>query len=912
MNLSYLKLLLLALSYAHALPSMTPKDLDNKIYFAVELDPNTHKPFQVNKYFKSLGDDIPSSWTFEEPIESVPNHYLFSVPKEKQYTDDLFDIGYHARSQMLSKRSPEHINLERRLASKGVRSLEVFEPRQLYKRGLIPPAGKIDSSLQALYDIAKQFDINDPIFPEQWHLYNPVQLGHDINVTGAWAQNITGSNVKVCVIDDGLDLDNKDLADNFFAEGSWDFNDPGPSPKPRLFDDRHGTRCAGEIAAVKNEACGLGVAYRAKVAGVRILSKRIIPSDEAAAINFAMDKNDIYSCSWGPSDNGQTMEAPPEIVKKAMMTAIQKGREEKGSIYVFASGNGGALEDNCNFDGYTNSIYSITVAAIDRKGFHPSYSESCSANMVVTYSSGSGDYIHTTDVGDKCVKTHGGTSAAAPIAAGIFSLVLEANPKLTWRDMQYLVWETAIKVNDDPGWQKTPTGKEFHHAYGYGKLDAYAIVERAKTWENVKPQAWHFLPTKVENSPVPKDASKPVEFTVEVTEEDLKNSNLDHLEHIQVHVNAKSTQRGALKMTLTSPAGIKSEIMPFRKMDMSGDGVRDWNFMSVAHWGESGVGEWKLTLEHGSTTSVNLASTLIDWRLMLWGQSIDASKAKLFPGMDKIDEKQPIEVNPPSEISSIADSSATSTASSPITTVSSAESASVPPTQTESTSTTATDKPSPSTTQAAGDGKEGQDKETGESNKDENKSKYIGSLFPTFGMSKNTAAWVYGSACIILTFVALTSGYLWWLRRKRAREGKNYGRLNPLVPRNPNHDEEFGEELDYLSEFLMSDDEHEDADEHINTPYNPSSSRNSKEGRYLDHDSAIALSGSAGDASSAGKPGLSVGKKAVDLYKVSDGDDSEDTQIEKDQKGESLFELGDNDSQDDLQDTTTGAGGSKK
>lgn len=73
------------------------------------------------------------------------------------------------------------------------------------------------------------------------------------------------------------------------------FQRSGPLPKPRLSDDRHGTRCAGEIAAVKNDACGLGVAYNAKVAGVRILSKRILPSDEALAINFAMDKNDIYS-----------------------------------------------------------------------------------------------------------------------------------------------------------------------------------------------------------------------------------------------------------------------------------------------------------------------------------------------------------------------------------------------------------------------------------------------------------------------------------------------------------------------------------------------------------------------------------------------------------------------------------------
>jgi kexin len=87
------------------------------------------------------------------------------------------------------------------------------------------------------------------------------------------------------------------------------------------------------------------------------------------------------------------MEAPGVLIKKAILKGINEGRSGLGSIFVFASGNGAAAGDNCNFDGYTNSIYSITVGAIDRKGNHPYYSEHCSAQMVVTYSSGSGDAI---------------------------------------------------------------------------------------------------------------------------------------------------------------------------------------------------------------------------------------------------------------------------------------------------------------------------------------------------------------------------------------------------------------------------------------------------------------------------------------------------------------------------------------
>ena len=37
-----------------------------------------------------------------------------------------------------------------------------------------------------------------------------------------------------------------------------------------------------------------------------------------------------------------------------------KGRNGLGSIYVWASGNGGKFEDNCNCDGYATSIYTVS------------------------------------------------------------------------------------------------------------------------------------------------------------------------------------------------------------------------------------------------------------------------------------------------------------------------------------------------------------------------------------------------------------------------------------------------------------------------------------------------------------------------------------------------------------------------
>ena len=40
-----------------------------------------------------------------------------------------------------------------------------------------------------------------------------------------------------------------------------------------------------------------------------------------------------------------------------------------------------------------------------------------------------------------------GTSASAPMAAAIIALTLEANPSLTWRDVQHIMVRTARSVN---------------------------------------------------------------------------------------------------------------------------------------------------------------------------------------------------------------------------------------------------------------------------------------------------------------------------------------------------------------------------------------------------------------------------------------------------------------------------------
>ena len=55
------------------------------------------------------------------------------------------------------------------------------------------------------------------------------------------------------------------------------------------------------------------------------------------------------------------MDGPGPLAKRAFLNGVVRGRNGKGSIFVWASGNGGRYADNCNCDGYTNSIFTLSI-----------------------------------------------------------------------------------------------------------------------------------------------------------------------------------------------------------------------------------------------------------------------------------------------------------------------------------------------------------------------------------------------------------------------------------------------------------------------------------------------------------------------------------------------------------------------
>ncbi|KAK4550008.1 hypothetical protein LTR36_002975 [Oleoguttula mirabilis] len=753
------------------------RDYDAHDYYAVHLSPSI-QPQDVSDH---LG------LHYEGPLGELQDHYIFRASDRQQGYDHIQTAQEDLRRRRRKREAGSeeaHILDTVLLAQK--QELEKRFP--LVKRSIIPTRQEppVDPAVQKGLDIAKTLGIADPIFQDQWHLYNPVQAGHDINVTGVWEQGITGKNSTVCIVDDGLDMDSDDLRANYFAAGSYDFNEQVNDPKPRLSDDKHGTRCAGEIAAVRNDVCGVGVAYDGKVSGARILSKLISDADEAVAMNYAFQENQIYSCSWGPPDDGQSMEVPGILIRRAMVNGVQKGRAGRGSIYVFAIGNGAANDDNCNFDGYTNSIYSVSVGAIDRKGLHPYYSEKCSAQLVVTYSSGSGDAIHTTDVGaNKCYNNHGGTSAAGPIVAGIYALMLEANPALTWRDIQWLTVLTAVKVDQPSDWaMNEAVGKDFSHQFGYGKADAWALVEMAKNWTNVKPQAWFYSPWMHVNHPLTQ-GDQGLTSSFDVTADMLAKANLQRLEHVTVTMNVEHTRRGDLSVELRSPTGMVSHLATHRRNDAADSGYVDWTFMSVAHWAESGIGSWTVVLKD---TNVNDHSgTFIDWRLKLWGESINADNQSLLPMPTEHDDDDHDEVHIPAVgTTSVAVPTETGAPAGnpsdhpnrPVNSKISAT-ATTTATATQGTDTASTPPSSPPTDD---DKVSDPDTTSSPSPTPTDSTNFLPRPFPTFGVTKSTQAWIYGSSALIFIFLAVLGGWYIRMRRKRRwmnRDDYSFEMVNP-------------------------------------------------------------------------------------------------------------------------------------
>uniref|UniRef100_A0A2S2QKG2 furin n=1 Tax=Sipha flava TaxID=143950 RepID=A0A2S2QKG2_9HEMI len=581
----------------------------------------------------TLAQDYSSQWAahiqggFEIAKRTTEKHGFIIL-------GEIFPDYYHLEHKHVSKRSvnPGLEHHKKLISEENVKWAQQQKILNRSKRDYITYARNSRSSKR----FVNKGGLNDPKWPKMWYLNRGRDM--DMNVQGAWEEGITGKGSVVTILDDGLEKDHPDLIKNYDPSASYDMNNRDEDPMPRydqMDTNRHGTRCAGEVAAsANNSLCSVGIAFGASIGGVRMLDGDVTDAVEARSLSLNPQHIHIYSASWGPDDDGKTVDGPGELATRAFLEGISKGRGGKGSIFIWASGNGGREHDNCNCDGYTNAIWTLSISSATQNGHVPWYSEACSSTLATTYSSGSNyeSQIITTDLHHECTSNHTGTSASAPLAAGIVALTLEANNKLTWRDMQHIVVLTArpthLLATD---WVINGVGRKVSHSFGFGLMDATEMVRLARRWKTVPAQHICNVTAQVFEKLVPARSSVTIQLLVK------ECNSVNFLEHVQAKISLSASRRGDIKIDLTSPSGTKSTLLAPRTQDNSHTGFNVWPFMTVHMWGERPFGIWQLTIHNEGKL---LAANITDWEMVFYGTILPPEQSHSFPTLVSIKQNQ--------------------------------------------------------------------------------------------------------------------------------------------------------------------------------------------------------------------------------------------------------------------------------
>lgn len=377
---------------------------------------------------------------------------------------------------------------------------------QLWAEQASPMSGGGSSNTStgsSIYDeAAKPLAVpTDPYLNYQWHLFNVGQVvnpgqfqdlygvpGQDINVIPAWDLGYSGKGVNVAVVDDGVQLNHPDLVANIAQQYAYDAIRNRPGSGTMTADDNHGTAVAGLIGASANNGIGgVGVAYDSTIIPIKFLGAGATEQSFINAIGANGAPVDIYNHSWGYFI-GRSVFPLTQQQLTALSNSARLGRDGLGAIHVFASGNFAEGHYSAGSSALVNSRYTIGVGMVDHDGrvdnsdgtitkygnMAPSVlivapSASGPTDIINDFNTGSG--IFTTDrtgnlgynlpplpsgveldidtfPDDAYTTRFGGTSAAAPLVSGVIALMLEANPNLTWRDVQEILVRSS-RQNDD-------------------------------------------------------------------------------------------------------------------------------------------------------------------------------------------------------------------------------------------------------------------------------------------------------------------------------------------------------------------------------------------------------------------------------------------------------------------------------
>jgi thermitase len=280
--------------------------------------------------------------------------------------------------------------------------------------------------------------LNDQYFPNEWHL---TQIG----APTAWNAT-TGSSVIIAVLDSGVDASHPDLTANLVP--GWNFSDNNSNTSDV---SGHGTAVAGIASAVGNNSVGVaGVSFGSKIMPLRI-------TDSTGYAWWSMVAQGItYAADHGARVANVSYEGA--CCSSTIISAAQYLRS-KGGVLTASAGNDGTLMS------YTPSDYVTTVSATDSSDAFASFS--AYGNYVDVAAPGVG--IWTTTMGGGYAALSG-TSGSAPLTAGVYALMLAANPKLAPSTLDSILFKTALDLGS--------SGYDMY--YGWGRVNAAAAVAQAQ------------------------------------------------------------------------------------------------------------------------------------------------------------------------------------------------------------------------------------------------------------------------------------------------------------------------------------------------------------------------------------------------------------------------------------------------
>lgn len=350
----------------------------------------------------------------------------------------------------------------------------------------------------------------DPFYGRQWAINNTgtvIQysgtIDADMDVDDAWTVTTGAPHIRIAILDSGVDTLHPDLMPNLLPGYSANGDNSNGYPSFNYSNDGHGTCCAGIVAAKGDNNIGIaGVAYGCKIVPIKIFTYQNIPTLGVIAYSTAAwmadgitwawqtGQADVLSNSWGLGDQFIPLLPGPgdtSTVNAAIIQAYANGRNGKGSLLFFSSGNDGP--DPPIWPSREPDAISVNATSMcdERKVNGSCDGESWEGNWGAHLELGApGVKIMTTDaVGSNGYRTgdyqytFNGTSAACPNAAAVMALVLSVDSSLTAERARAIIDTTAERVG---GYAYTTNNAygTWSSELGYGRVNAFLAVSMAQ------------------------------------------------------------------------------------------------------------------------------------------------------------------------------------------------------------------------------------------------------------------------------------------------------------------------------------------------------------------------------------------------------------------------------------------------